>query len=78
MIGNDRAGVGLITPQDHMAASLPSKNEANTLNRPSHVAAGQVGGQLGHKGATYAASTSTISLPASVGMGSPATRQSST
>jgi len=61
--------------EDHVTAFLPDEDEPGTLQCGTHPAAGQGGRELGHR---QAASTSTNSLPASVGTGSPASRSVST
>jgi len=82
VIGNDDPGVRSVAPENHMAARLSPKDKAGALQGRAYFPAGQVGGKLGHLEMptilAYAASTSTNSLPASVGIGSPASRQSST
>lgn len=83
VIGNDDPCVRLLAPENHVAASLSAKDKSGVLQGRADLPAGQVGGKLGHvemlpTNLAYAASTSTNSLPASVGTGSPASRQSST
>jgi hypothetical protein len=61
---------------------LTAKNEPGALQSGADFTTGQIGGELGHvvragKLFPYAASISMNSLPASVGIGSPASRQSS-
>ena len=75
MVRHDNAGMRSIAAEDHVAAGLPTKHETGALQSPPDFATGQAGGET-RQGA-YAASTSTNSLPASVGIGSPALRQSS-
>lgn len=70
VVGNYDPGVRLVATTHHVAACLATKHEANAFQGGANVAAGQLPSQ--------AASTSTNSLPASVGTGSPASRQSST
>jgi hypothetical protein len=78
VIGNDGAGERLIAAQDDMTASLATEDEAGSLQGGADFAAGKIGWKLGHvRFRCYAASTSTNSLPASVGTGSPLSRQSS-
>jgi hypothetical protein len=79
-------GVRLIAAKDHVAAALAAENEPGSFEGSADFEAGEIGGKSGHvatprgakKVSAYAASISTNSLPASVGTGSPASRQSST
>jgi len=85
MIGDDHAGGRVVAAQDHVAAALAAEHETSPFQRRAHLATGQAGGKPGHDArgdpitgyAADAASTSTNSFPASVGIGSPASRQSS-
>ena len=78
VVGDDGPGVGHLAAQDHVASGLAAEHEPGPLESGADVPAGQVGGELGQVAAPtvflYAASTSTNSLPASVGIGSPASR----
>lgn len=47
MIRNDHAGIGFLTPQDHVAAGLTPEYKPRTFKRGAHLAARQVGGKLG-------------------------------
>ena len=67
VVGDNDPGVRSIAPEDHVAAGLAPVGSLVTWHL---FAAGKV--------SPYAASISTNSLPASVGTGSPASRQSST
>jgi hypothetical protein len=65
-----------------MAAGLTAELETSAFQGQANLASGQVGGKPGHDAGetpppTYAASTSTNPFPISVGIGSPASRQSS-
>ena len=82
MVGHDHTGEWVVATEDYMAAGLTAELEAGTFQSQANLAPGQIGGQLGHDASetpppTYAASTSTNSFPTSVGIGSPASRQSS-
>lgn len=61
---------------DHVAALLPLEGHAQPLENLADIFTGQVARQLRSIGHGYAASTSTISSPTSVGTLSPASRQS--
>src|SRR5450830_225521 len=77
---HDNPDMRFVAAEDHVAATLAAKHEACPFQGGSHFSAGQVDRKLGHVPCpcNYAASTSTNSLPTSVGTGSPASRQSST
>lgn len=82
VIGHDHTGKSVAATKDHMAAGLTAELEPGTFQRQANLAPGQIGWKLGHDTGetpppTYAASTSTNSFPTSVGIGSPASRQSS-
>ncbi len=83
VVGNHNTRVRVVAAKDHMAARLAAELEAGAFESRADLASGQTGWELGHapaktRRAAYAASTSTNSFPASVGTGSPASRQSST
>jgi len=82
MVGHDHTGEWVAATKDHMAAGLTAELEPGTFQSQANLASRQIGGQPGHDAGevpppTYAASTSTNSFPTSVGIGSPASRQSS-
>lgn len=62
------------------AAGLTAEDEAGAFQSSADGTAGKIGAEFGHAGGSfaYAASTSTNSLPDSMGTGSPASRQSAT
>ena len=83
MIRNNGPYVRVFATKHHVATGLSAKDEPGALEGGTDFAAGEIGRKLGHvvrldKASFQAASTSTNSLPASVGTGSPASRQSST
>jgi hypothetical protein len=80
VVGYDNPRMRFVAAEDHVAATLAPKHEAYLFQGGPHFSAGQVGRKFGHvlRPCDYAASTSTNSLPTSVGTGSPASRQSST
>src|ERR1035437_6818445 len=79
-VGYDNPGMRFVAAEDHVAATLAAEHEACPFQGGSHFSAAQVDRKLGHvvRPCDYAASTSTNSLPTSVGTGSPASRESST
>jgi hypothetical protein len=84
VIGNDDPGVRLVAAEDHVAAGLAAEDEPSVCKCRTDFKTGQIGRELSHVAIlragtvfTYAASISTNSFPASVGTGSPASRQSS-
>ena len=82
MVGDNHTGERVGATEDHMAAGLTAKLEPGTFQSQANFTPGQIGGKLGHDACevlplTYTASTSTNSFPTSVGIGSPASRQSS-
>src|ERR1017187_2805158 len=78
VVGNNGAGVRVFASEGHVTPALAAEHEADAFQSSPHLTARQVGGKLGHDPAfsLYAAPISTNSLPASVGTGSPASRQS--
>jgi hypothetical protein len=72
VVWHDDASIGILASEDHVAAGLATECEAPTFECATHLPPERSVGSV----ATYAASTSTNSLPASVGTGSPASRQS--
>ncbi len=79
VIGDNGAGVRFVPAQNHVTAGLAAEHEAGAFQGGADFTAGKIGGDFGHAGSSfsYAASTSTNSLPDSTGTGSPASRQSS-
>ena len=80
VVGYDNPSMRFVAAKDHVTATLAAEREACPFQGGSRFSAGQVDRKLGHvvRPCDYAASISTNSLPASVGTGSPASRQSST
>ena len=85
VLGYNGPGVRLVAAQNHVATRLAAEDEPSALKGGADLKAGHIGWQFSHvaisreyKVSAYAATISTNSLPASVGMGSPASRQSST
>ena len=81
VVGYDNSAMRFVAAENHVAAPLAAEHEACPFQSGPHLSAGQVDSRkLGHvsRPCDYAASTSTNSLPTSVGIGSPASRQSST
>jgi hypothetical protein len=85
VLGYNGPGVRLVAAQNHVATRLAAEDEPSALKGGADLEAGHIGWQFSHvaisrgcKFSAYAATISTNSLPASVGMGSPASRQSST
>lgn len=83
VVRHDDTTVRLVAAKDHMAPLLAAEHKAGAFQGGPDLAPRKTRGELGHDcsyrpyPAGYAASTSTNSLPASVGTGSPASRQSS-
>ena len=82
MVGHDHTGEWVAATEDHMAAGLTAELEPGAFQSQANLAPGQIGGKFWHDAGEvppppYAASTSTNSFPTSVGIGSPASRQSS-
>jgi hypothetical protein len=73
VIRHDDPCIGILASEDYMAAPLATKCEARIFECAPDLSPERSVGSV----ATYAASISTNSLPASVGTGSPASRQSS-
>jgi hypothetical protein len=84
MVRNNGSGIRLIATKNHVAPGLATEDEPGPFKGGARLKSGQIGGELGHGQSlpqlipAQAASISTNSFPASVGTGSPASRQSST
>jgi hypothetical protein len=80
VVGHDNPNMRLVAAENHMAATLAAEHEACPFQGGPRFSAGQLDRKLGHvlRPCDYAASTSTNSLPTSVGTGSLVSRQSST
>lgn len=82
VIGYDTPCIGLAAAKHHVTAALSAENEPGALQSGADSPVGSLAKSVLtilplRTRFRYAASTSTISLPASVGTGSPASRQSS-
>ena len=65
----------MLTTKNYVASSLASEDESDTLECPNKLLPGDIGRELHYR---FPVMSSTYSLPASVGTGSPDAMQSST
>ena len=68
-------GERVITPQDNVTSLLPLKVESSLLESPHYLVTRKAARQPGHVATT---SASMLSLPTSVGTGSPSSMRAST